>query len=350
MMSNQGLRKSDSLCKKKAALVMLAATLVLPAIQRTEAATNVVVWDTGSRLANAADVESRAGWIPVPVELFASETDPPKAASDPGYYGREYSFKGDAIVENRSLVAVFWSAKGRVVIYSKDDATLSGAADASAVFVFDKTKIVEIKPAGNMKGFSLEGQIEYGVAPSFIGDDLIYGAADYASANSLGIPAEHVFVGLLAGENTELVMTWPNGKQPVRLELGSGPQGNRLIESADFENSGQSIYLAPLSAPGIWHRETLAPSYLEKDVKIDWKRPFPARWTTQLYEADVKTTFAFREAKGEIWRGVPGSYDYPVWLAGDDAFYHLSKKVPPKGESLIYFLEGQNTPASFPTP
>jgi hypothetical protein len=401
MMSNQGVRKSDSLFQKKAALVMLAATLVLPAIQRSEAATNVVVWDTGSRLADAAEVESRAGWIPVPAELFASETDPPKAASDPGYYGREYSFKGDAIVENRSLVAVFWSAKGRVVIYSKDGATLSsarttqgarlgskivecvplrsktqptsisrcgilrnaddevalevafsatGAADASAIFVFDKTKIVEIKPAGNMKGFSLEGPIEYGVAPSFIGDDLIYGAVDYASANSIRIPAEHVFVGLLAGENTELVVTWPNGKQPVRLKLGSGPQGNRLIESVDFDNSGQSIYLAALTAPGIWHQETLAPAYLEKDVKIDWKRPFPARWKTQLYEADVKTTFAFREAKGEIWRGVPGSYDYPVWFAGDDAFYHLSKKVPPKGESLIYFLEGQNTPASFATP
>src|SRR5229473_5410841 len=124
MVSNQGLRNSDSLFQKKAALVMLAATLALPAIQRTEAATNVVVWDTGSRLADAAEVESRAGWIPVPAELFASEADPPKASSDPGYYGREYSFKGDAVVENRTLAAVFLSTKGRVVIYSKDDANL----------------------------------------------------------------------------------------------------------------------------------------------------------------------------------------------------------------------------------
>src|SRR5260370_21652753 len=95
---------------------MLAAAIVLRAIQRTEAATNVVVWDTGSRLAEAAEVESRAGWIPVPAELFASETDPPKAASDPGYYGRECSVKAEAIVDNRSLVAVFLSATGRVSI------------------------------------------------------------------------------------------------------------------------------------------------------------------------------------------------------------------------------------------
>jgi polyhydroxyalkanoate synthesis regulator phasin len=85
-------------------------------------------------------------------------------------------------------------------------------------------------------------------------------------------------------------------------------------------------------------------------VAIKWQKPFAAKWKTQLYEGEVKTTFAFRGSPGEIWRGVPGSYNYPVWFKGEDAFYHLSKKVPPKGESLIYFLEGQDTPFSIPTP
>ena len=400
-MINQGIRKKESRYRKKATLVMLAATVVLPTIQRTEAATNVVVWDTGSRLAAAADLENRAGWKSVPSELFALEADPPKAASDPGYYGREYSFKGDAIVENSRLVAVFWSVKGRVVIYSKAGANRSAgdatqdvwlgnriaecvplqtttqptsisrvrilrnaddevalevafsardAADAAASFVFDRTEIVEIRSAENMRGVSLDSPVEYGVAPVFIGDDLMYGAADFPSANTLCIPAEHVFVGLLSGENTQLVVTWPKERLPVRLTLGNGPQGKRFIKSIDFDNSGQSIYLAPLTAPGIWHKETPSPAYLEKDMRIDWKRPFPARWKTQLYEAEVKTTFAFRESKGQIWRGVPGSYDYPVWFDGDDAFFHLSKKVPPKGESLIYFLEAQDTPLFIRTP
>src|SRR5205823_1165816 len=225
-----------------------------------------------------------------------------------------------------------------------------GAADACAIFAFDRTEVVEIKSAENMKGISLEGQIEYGVAPGFIGDDLIYGAAEYPSASAVRVPAEHLFVGLMSGENAALVVTWPKGTLPLTMTLGNGPKGNRSIESIDFDNSGQSIYLAALTAPAIWHKETLTPSYLEKDVRMDWKRPFPAKWKTQLYEADVKTTFAFRESKGQIWRGVPGSYDYPVWFHGDDAYYHLGKKVPPKGDSLIYFLEGQDTPLSFRTP
>ena len=380
---------------------MLAAMILLPSILRTEAAANVVIWDTGSRLDDATDVGGKAGWKQVPSELLVTEADPSKAASDPGYYGREYSFQGDAVVENRSIVAVFRSAKGRVEIYSKDGAILSGGGatretrpdrkiveivplqtttqptgvsrveilrnaadeaslavffsskgvpDASAIFSFDRTEIVETRLAGNMRGVSIRAPIEHGIAPDFIGDDLIYGAANYASVNTLCVPAEHVFVALLSGENTELAMTWPDGKQSVSLKLGNGPQGNRLVESIDFDNSGQSIYLAPLTAPGIWHKETLTPSYLEKDVKIDWRRPFPARWKTQLYEAEVKTTFAFRESKGQIWRGVPGSYDYPVWFDGDAASYHLSKKVPPKGESLLYFVEGQDTPLFCPTP
>jgi len=69
-----------------------------------------------------------------------------------------------------------------------------------------------------------------------------------------------------------------------------------------------------------------------------------------LPEEGLKTTFAFRATKGQIWRGVAGSYDYPVWFDGEVAHYSLGKKVPPDGESLIYFLEGQGTPLSVTTP
>ncbi|MSU64102.1 MAG: hypothetical protein EXS31_17195 [Pedosphaera sp.] len=392
---------SSSFNQKSALLAMVALAAGLPSIERVEAASNVVVWDSGTRFAASADIESRAGWKAVPSELFVFEKDPLKAASDPGYYGREYSFKGDAIVENQSLVAVFWAAQGRVVLYSKgttglpnhastaqagfarkilefipsqtraqngkitrceilrnagDEVALEvffsskGAADMSAVISFGKNEIVEIKPAETIRGISLLSPIDYGVLPGFVGDDLIFAPTEYPSADTLSIPAESAFVGLLKGEGDQLVMTWPNGKQQLKLRLANDPQGRRTIEAIDFDNDGQSFYLAALSAPGIWHREDLKPAFLEKDVALTWQRPFAAKWKTQLIEAGIRTTFAFREAKGTVWRGVPGSYDYPVWFEGEKAFYHLSKKVPPKGESIIYFLEGQNTPLSVSTP
>src|SRR6185295_18394425 len=100
----------------------------LAATQRSEAAGNIVVWDTATHFGDAVDVADKTGWKPVPTDLMTLEKDPAKAASDPGYYGREYSFKGDVVVENRSLAAVFWSAKGRVIIYSKADETLPGGS------------------------------------------------------------------------------------------------------------------------------------------------------------------------------------------------------------------------------
>src|SRR5204862_3723507 len=136
--------------------------------------------------------------------------------------------------------------------------------------------------------------------------DLILSATEYPSAGTVHLPAENLFVGLLRGESHEFVMTWPKGNQQLRLNFADEPQGKRVIESVDFDTDGQSIYLAALSAPGIWHREELKPTYLEKDVAMTWKKPFAAKWKTQLTEAGVRTTFAFRESKGQIWRGVPG--------------------------------------------
>ena len=342
----------------------------------------VTLWDTGASLGDTVDLANRATWKAVPPNLLMLETDPLKSSSDPGYYGREYAFQGAAVVESSYLTAVVWASKGKVVVSSKnsrfeigdskfkaisrctvlqntgDDVALevsfstgSAGKDVSAILAFSKTPIVEIKPAETMKGISLLSPIEYGVLPGFVGDDLVLAPSQYPSDSTLYVPCENLFLGLLKGENSVLVMTWPKGKQQMRLGLSKQGQEGRLIESIDFDNDGQSLYLALLEAPGIWHREPLGVSYLEKDVPSKWKKPFPAKWVTQLLEGDVRTTYTFRAAPaGTIWRGVAGMYNYPIWFNGDAAWYHLGKKVLPKGESIIYFLENKDTPASIMTP
>lgn len=389
MESCLGVRMGESLLQTTVLIVLLATFAGVSPALGDGTSSKVVVWDTVSPFAGTVDIRDRTQWKVVPPDLLTLEADPRKASSDPSYYGREFSFKGDAVVENGYVTVVFRSGKGRVVIYSPtdpdgkvlefvplqtkakatnishcnilqntgDEATLqvffsggSPGEDLSVVLSLGKTQIVEVKPAENMKGISLLSPIEYGVVPSFIGDDLILNPREYSSVNTLCVPAENLFLGLLKGENRLLVVTWPKGKQQMQLRLSGEGQDRRLIDSIDFDNDGQSIYLAVLEAPGIWHREELKPSYLEKDVAIGWKRPFPAKWVTQLNEAGVKTTFAFKESKRQIWRGVAGRYICPVWFDEDNAVYHLSKKVPPKGDSVIYFLEDRDTPVSVSTP
>jgi hypothetical protein len=350
---------------------------------------NTRVWDTILPFRNELDLQDRTAWRIVPTDLLTLELDPPAAISDPAYYGMEYAFQGDAVIENQHLLAVFWSSKGRVVLYSTadlgkkrvemiplqlkgtaasiaytrvlqntgDDAALEVSFCAketkdnyAAIFSFDKKPIVEIKPARNMNGLSLRSPIEYGVVPSFMGDDLLFDPREYRSITTLHVPSDNLFLGLLEGQDTMLVITWPKGKQHVRLVLEPSEANPRRIESVDFDNDGKGLYLALLDAPGIWHKEELKPSFLETDVAVNWTRPFPAKWQTQLLEAGVRTTYNFRESKDNIWRAITGHYTYPVWFRGDNAFYHLSKKIPPKGESVAYFLEAKDTPISISTP
>jgi hypothetical protein len=355
-----------------------------------------LLWDTLAPLGDKLTPEDRSRWKAVPNDLLLLEKDPLRASSDPGYYGREYSFEGDAVVETPTLAAVFWSAKGCVSLYSKPESagkdqpsaparwrkivdvspllpegapvvisrkeilqrandeivlqvafTHPGSRQITGVFSFDKTGIVEVKPGENLKQIRLSSSIAYGVVPAFIGDDLIFGGSERPTNNPVAVPCENLFLGLLEGESQELVVTWPKGKQRMSLRFG---EGQNTISSVDFDADGQSFYLAALSAPGIWHKETLTSDYLEKDVPIQWERPFPAKWKTQLYEEELKTTFAFRPFKGQIWRGIASSYEYPVWFNGEEAFYHLGKKVQPKDESIIYCLEGRNTPLTVLTP
>ena len=387
MKSGRGTGSHELLLCKIALILLLVSSTGISATGSNGKTTNTLIWDTISPFGDAIDLQNRTNWKPVPTNLLAVERDPVAAASDPGYYGREYAFSGDAVVENEHLTAVFHSSKGGVVIYSKADTktkklefvplelkgkpasitycsilqntgqdaalevTFSGEGKKlTVVFAFDRMGIVDIMPGENIRGISLISPIEYSIVPSFISDDLIFSPADYASTNTLCVPSEHLFVGLLSGQNDMLLVTWPEGKQQMKLVLGDNQQEPRLIESIDFDNDGKSLYLAILSVLGIWHKEELKSSYLEKDITIDWKRPFRAKWITQLSEGRVQTTYTFRESKDKIWRGVIGHYTYPVWFSSDNASYRLSKKIPPRGQSIIYFLERKDTPDSVLTP
>lgn len=371
-------RDNRSDCRPVLATLLVIVAGMSPA-RASEPPANVVIWDAQSHFGETVDIQNRTAWKVVPTDPLTLEADPAKSFSDPGYYGREYTFAGDAAIENGHFTAVFQSAKGRLAVYSKADPArevmgisllqadpdrcgilrntageaaieiLSGT-EMSAVVTFDRTEIIAIKPAGNAKGIRVQSSIDYAVAPDFIADDLIIAPARFPSTNTLSVPAENIFLGLLTGENRVLAMTWPQARQQLRLGLATPSQGTRRIESIEFQTDGQSIYLALLEAPGLWHREPLTASFLEKDVAIAWKQPFPARWITQLEESGLKATFPFRHVKGQIWRGVPGMYTYPVWFDGDQTCYRLSKKVMPRGESLIYFLEGEGSSTPVTTP
>ena len=348
------------------AFVLLLSPLAAAAWADEQPGT-VRLWDTVTPLGGKADVMQRTTWRPVTT-----------AASG--------HLQGDLVVETDGLVAAFASRLGMVLVYgstppqgeaairpaelfgkqaviasttvaeqngavlAEADFRAPGAASLPVTFLFKGSRIVAIRPEGSTRGITLSAPVELAVVPSIVGDDLICDPGDYPSATALFLPSEHFLLGLLKGEGSILVMTWQEAMPSVRLELSSASPEQRSIEAVSFVG-GTGLSLAMLDAPGIWHRESLNPSFLERDVAIRWKPPFPATWLTQLYEDEVKTTFEFRRHRDEHWRGGIGSYTFPTWFSDEKAMLSLGKQIVPEGEAIIYFLErSEDTPHQIESP
>ena len=122
MNSSRTLWKLSSIPVISLFVLVAATTRGSGEINQSGTSPNLVLWDTSSPVGDLLSAD-RSAWKKVPNDLLMLEADPPKASSDPGYYGREFSFKGDAVVETRTLTALFSSTKGRVSIYSKQNSS-----------------------------------------------------------------------------------------------------------------------------------------------------------------------------------------------------------------------------------
>jgi len=330
-------------------------TAQAPAALTTPAA--VRLWDTVTPLKMPVSVKQRSGWRAVAA-------------------GANLKLKGDLVMETDALSAVFASRLGKVLVFASADpsraraevspvepkgkpATLAasiagqpggavtvradfrapGAKILPIAFSFSNDHILRVTPQGKTRGIHLLSPMELAMVPSFVGEDLIYDPRNYPKAKTLTIPSEHMLLGLLKGERSVLVMTWQAETAPIQLTVNRPSRGKASIAAADVVG-GTGLSLASLDAPGIWHREALNSSFLERDVAISWKPPFPALWLTQLYEDDVKTTYEFRGAKEDTWRGGSvGNYTFPTWFSGEKTMLSLGKKIPPQGDAVIYSLE-----------
>jgi hypothetical protein len=335
--------------------VVAAVFVTRPA--RGGSAPAVHLWDTVTPLHGSGDVRMSQQWRSID-------------AAAPG------KLRGDLVVQTDAVAAAFASRLGQVLLNGvairpvalagkqaqltataserngavtvRADFRAPGAKSLPISFSFMDGRILAITPEGNTRGVSVAAPIELAIVPSFVGDDLIYDARNYPSAETLSLPSEHFLLGLVKGEASMLVLTWQEAMPSVRLAL-TGSAGKQSIGAVNFTGGGLSLAL--LEAPGIWHREPLTPSMLERDVAISWKPPFPATWLTQLYEDDVRTTFEFRRGRHDTWRGGVGSYIYPTWFSQGKTMLSLGKKIPPEGEAIIYFLErAEGTPPQVVSP
>lgn len=319
----------------------------------------IAVWDTGTPLAGTefVDTAGRDRWRSVP----AIESDGYAPAGDlmieTDHLVAHVPSRGDRVRVRPAGVATGAGTLGlsplpeaeatacRLVARGPDRAVVQvtyarkGRAAGTVLFVFTGDGRVEVQPSETVAQMAVHAAVRYGVVPDLIAGDQLFDPVDSTQTEPLLMPAGHLLLGLLRGGDAMVVLTLPVATQRVRL-VPADDRDEATYDRIEVADDERGFHLSLLSAPGIWHEEQLSPAYLERDVVSEWRRPFEARWRTQLLEDDVPTTYRFqRKRLRRYWRGGVGTYTYPVWFDGDRTTYRLGKKVPPVGTSVVYFVE-----------
>jgi len=215
----------------------------------------------------------------------------------------------------------------------------------TARFHFDDHGTLQATPDEGLTGIVIHAPIAVGVLPGVRLEDVLYEPGAFTGATEVYVPSENYFAGLLEGNNGILACAWPEGQQTVCLRaLGKGLQP-LVFDRLEIALDGQDLYLGLLTAPAIWHRETVALDYLERKVESAWKRPFSATYKTQLpvrAESTTVRSFVFLNNRTEPWWPELGQFTWPVWFENDQACLFLSKKIPPSGSAIFYPFEGND--------
>jgi hypothetical protein len=234
-------------------------------------------------------------------------------------------------------------------------AFVAGTTPIEGTFHFAPDGAIRVQPGPKMAGLRVLGQVAYGIVPGAPLEDLIYspvGSAPVKASGKAGspppgkrlhLPSDHLFVALLAGGNALFFAAWPPGQQQVALIWDAAPHDPAARHAFEIHLDGRPVWLKSVSAPGLWHEQDLSWADPDQDLPTGWKRPFPARWKTQLLEGEIETSYPIADEAWRTWRPNFGFYPYPVWFQGEEAVFHLSKKVSCNGRALIYALEGHRS-------
>lgn len=261
----------------------------------------VVVFDAGKSLGAEARGDllmTRAGWKEVPEGSTS------------------HAFVGDAVILNNRTAAVFRRGAARAELFWNTDggwrfraavgplgadgaalgdmaklrlientpggstveAAFAGKAADEAALRFRLTAgaaLVEVSPSKGSAGMSVTADHRCAVVPDLLAEDAVFGSEAPASGGQV-LPAENMLLSLSGRGDSILVLVWPS--PDVLVDRSLAGYGIRCKE-------GQNIWLAALAAPGIWHARTVAADEAGKEIALDWRPPFAAKWRCSLVDS-----------------------------------------------------------------
>jgi hypothetical protein len=300
--------------------------------------TGIQVWDTGRPLQKILPQAALAGqndWTAVPAGRTVD------------------TFKGDAVLSNGRILAVFGKQDGAVAVYAvrpggaaarlrlrlmaaagnpairiegaalvehtKGGACLeasfrtSGGRTASARFRIKRGGVaVQIEPGPGAGKLYVECPGRFVVLPDFFADDITLDATRLPPG-AVELPSENFVLHLASGGDAIAMCVFENRQQDVRVTL-SGKGAGRLATGSEIGFEGKKVWVALLEAPQIWHARELEAADAGKVIPLGWTMPFPAQWRVDFTRADDLTDsweMLLQEKAG-------GAYTKPSWLGAGD--------------------------------
>ena len=125
----------------------------------------------------------------------------------------------------------------------------------------------------------------YVVVPDFFADDMVFGR-DALGRPRFGLPAENFLLNLIRGQSAMVMCVWESSRQSAYAHLtGEGPQP--VIGGCEIQGvQGKSLWVAFLEGPNIWHERAISADDANREILLDWKPPFAAKWRADLAGPD----------------------------------------------------------------
>jgi len=223
------------------------------------------------------------------------------------------------IIENTPaavmLEAVFQTQQGK-------PAASMAAKNVSATYRLTTGQVcLEVSPGKGMNEFFIQVNSRYVVVPDFFADDVVFNPEGF-NDSKVGLPAENFLLHMLEGNDAIVMCVWESDKQStqaVSLSVGQG----RVINGRDKDPTLQEarkvgthiqcikdrrIWVAFMEGSNIWHERLIRDEDKDRDIVLDWKPPFPAKW---------RADFIRKDELAESWNFMDEQETEPV-SAGDE--------------------------------
>jgi len=251
----------------------------------------------------------------------------------------EHQFKGDAVLLNDKLAVVFRAKGPGAEVYSQ---TAAGAAcravlmsvpsGATRVTGMASLRILENNPgavmveatwttAGGAGCCSVryrlttgERMVEmsahraadrlfvvcrtrYVLVPDFFGDDMVFGPSALARPR-FELPTENFLLNLIRGRCAMVMCVWESNEQAAYAHL-TDERGQPVIGACEVQGGkGKSLWVAFLEGPNIWHERAMSAEDADREIQLDWKPPFAAKWRADSARPDGVAESAYFKSAG----------------------------------------------------